>query len=61
MKVAERKGEVEEMMRTLSLSLEDMVSIRNRLEELHMKSEAKKLETISGKMYNLIWELKEKV
>lgn len=61
MSVKDRENEIVEMVERISSSMEDMASIRNKLEELHMKAEAKTLDTITGKMYNLIWRLKDKM
>ena len=56
----ERKKELNTIANHLAMVVEDLVDYRDRLEEAHCGKEAKLLDTITGKLYNLQWILSDK-
>ena len=56
----ERKTELLTIANHLSSVVEDLVDYRDRLEEANSKREAKMLDTVIGKLYNLQWIVSDK-
>ena len=56
----ERASEIRIMNSHFCGVRDDLISYRYRLEEIHCASEAKKLDTIIGKLEALQWELAKK-
>ena len=56
----ERKEEMATIANHLAMVVEDLVDYRDRLEEARCGKEAKLLDTITGKLYNLQWIVSDK-
>lgn len=56
----EKKLELLTIRSHLVTVMEDCIGYRNRLEEIRCSAEAKRLDTIAGKLYDLLLRLKDK-
>lgn len=61
MKRTERAQEIKRIVNSLLLMMEDAASYRNDLENIGCSADAKLLDTITGKLYNLSANLQDKV
>lgn len=56
----EKRTELRTVAGHLMTTFEDLTAYRNRLEETGNRREAKLLDTVIGKLYNLQWIITEK-
>ena len=60
MKASDRRCEIDKVNEDMYYSFDSLVASMHRLEEIRCKAEAKKLDTIVGKLENLCHQLTEK-
>ena len=56
----ERKEEIRDVIESLSVAEDVVIDAMHKLEELHCKRDAAKLDTICGKLYNAVHDLHER-
>lgn len=56
----ERIDRLRSMEDTIVRCMDELVHVRNWMEEMRMKSTAKKLDTVVGKLYDLSYEVEER-
>ena len=49
------------ILNQLQINMEDLISIMHDIEDMGCKKTAKKLDTVTGKIENIIYELSDKI
>ena len=57
MTLEEKREELAEITDDLSDALDSINDCMHRLEEIRLKRYANRLDTVSGKLYNIMWDL----
>lgn len=60
-KMNDKANKLMGILNNLQINMEDLISIMHDLDDMGYKKTAKKLDTLTGKIENIIYELSDKI